>query len=148
VGVKVERYDPVLKIKGRGTVLEGHNSLLHRNVARLKIEERIQGTLTLLSGLTRVGLIGSAVGVNDEMESRPVYLQIAQQKARTQEAEDAEPSPHAFDLNIGRHAGRLKPVNDQATRIGLQIEQMPVEVGDLDTSTCGLFQLFYQSFPY
>ena len=145
VGIKVQRGDPILKVEGRSAILEDHNSLLHRNVPRLHIEERIEGVLALLSGLARAGLIGRAVCVNDEVEPGPIHLQVTQQNVRTEEIEQAKARMYALDTGIGRFAGSFKPVNDQAAHISFQIEQMPVEGGDLDTPTSRLIQHCYQS---
>jgi hypothetical protein len=90
----------------------------------------------------------SSAGFPDQMQLRPGDDQIAEQNARTPEAEQAEAHLQALNLGVGSFAESFSAVNDQAARIGLEIQRMPVERGQIDASSrCG-FYIYNQPLTY
>ena len=81
-----------------------------------------------------MGLVSLAAGINDEVKLGAGDFEIAEQDAGVDEAEQAAADAEMIDARIGRLAGSFKAVNDQAVDIGLEVEQMPVEGADFNSS--------------
>ena len=91
-------------------------------------------------------LVGRAVGVDDQVQPGLGDFQFAQQQARAQEAQHAQPHAQAANLGVRGFARSFQAVDDQPVRLGLQMEQTPVKKGDFHPSAGGSLD-FAHHFP-
>ena len=107
----------------------------------MQVEKGIERGLAAAPRLAGMGLVGRAVGIDDEVQCGAGDFEIAEQNVGLQIPSRLKRTRRRSTLRVGRLAGRFDAVNDQAAGFGLKIEQIPVEGGHLNPAAGGLFEL-------
>jgi hypothetical protein len=88
-----------------------------------------------------MGLVGGAIGIDDEMQGGAEDLEIAEADGGAPETEQADAYAEAIDAGVGSFAGVFSAVDDEADGFGFKMEEAPVEGGELDLAAGGLLDL-------
>ncbi len=134
MGIKVERE----MVVGNLDV-----PLQNGEMADTRVEERLHGGVGGLKRMMRMGLVGGAVGIDDEVEGRGVDAGVAQDDARgemREEAEDAELQTDAVDVGVGLFCGGFEAVYGDAARFEGEMERIPGEGCDFGAAAGGVFK--------
>ena len=107
--------------------IDQRHAVVHFNPARLQIEDRLDrrpaGALLCLWR----GLVGAAIGVNDEMDGRAVDLQKVETQLGVDQGENLGPRIKPVDMGIGQFTPALQPVDGQAIHFHREMAQVPVQ---------------------
>ena len=96
-------------------------------MASLQVKKRIERGFTRFARSARLGLVGRAVGIDNQVNCWAGNDKIAQQNPGAPKSQHADARPQFLGLRVGCFALSFAAVNNQSTGLGLKIEKMPVE---------------------
>ena len=98
---------------------------MHFNPAGLKIKDGSdRRPVIALFGLGR-WLVGAAIGVDDEMDRRPVHFEKVEAQPGLEKGEDFGPRIKPVDVGVGQLTPRLQAMDGQAIHFDGEMAQVP-----------------------
>ncbi len=113
--------------KGNGALIEQGHSVMHFNPVRLQIEDRLDRRPAGVFLCLWRGLIGAAVGINDEMNGGTVDFQKVETKLGIHQREDLGPRIKPIHMGIGQLARALQAVNREAIHFHREMAEIPAQ---------------------
>ena len=133
------------KIERRLEVRNMQRSLFHGELADLRVIERIHHRLVCLPWAARMRLVRRAVGVDDQVEFRPLDLSLAQDdvrwRAKREQPQYSHLQSQPIHMRVRSLICRLEPMNRNPRRLRSQMQQIPVKCAHLDAPASQGFEL-------
>ena len=141
---KIERQMAALKVKVRGAIVVVEVTFAHAEFAHAQIEKILERVVFLAAPVFGRRCICRAVRVGNQMNARLLDGNFAHNQLGGDEVKNADAHTQMRNLHVGRFLGLFAAMQCNARGLCLELEQMPVKVGNLDPRTCGSSQFRLQ----
>ncbi len=114
------------EIEGQLTIIQQQHAIAQIGATDCQVEEPLHWLGIVLLDL-RLGCVGCAIGIDDEVKHRPIEPDILQVNSRLQKGDDVQPHVGAIRVRIGELVGPFTAVDSQIVGLEFKLPKIPVK---------------------
>src|SRR5882724_10346897 len=129
------------EVQGNSIVVHYQFAAANIEAANGQVEQTFQRILVDPGALSEWGLVGSAIGINAEMNDRAFHLYLPERYFPFKKRQDFEPDDYAVNVGIRNCPGSLQSVQGEISGLEAQVREVPLKAGELDTSASNVLNI-------